>query len=363
MNKKILNAILAIVVFGFFNVTLAKTTPKEPEVPPAFVETMKVVPTLDQRKILATGSVIANPGVVIRPEMPGRVTQIFFKPGEKINAGVPIIEINPESTKAELAQAQAQLKLKQLNYERFSKLYQSRTVSKAEFDQSQADLDSAKAMVDQENAKLHQLIITAPFSGRLGINLVNLGDYVTQGQDIVSLQALDPVYVDFAVPEIDIHNVAVNQQVNITSDSIPDMQFSGNVFAIDPLVNVKTRSLNVRAVVPNKEEKLLPGTFAEVTLLYGTKEPKIKVPQTAIVSDATGNYVYKVVDNKAVKTAVGLGERDIQNIIITSGLKSGDSIVTAGQQKIAFDGAPIIDAQSAKKLNKAPQESPKNKKP
>lgn len=344
MRKKILLTIIAFSALNFVNIAFCKTAPKAaPAMPPAFVETMKVEMSNDQKKILATGSVVSNPGIVVRPEAAGRVTQIFFKPGEKITVGTPIIEINPDTVKAELAQAQAQLKLKQLNYARYSQLYQSHTVSKAEFDQSQADLDSAKAQVDQKNAQLRQLIITAPFSGRLGINLVNLGDYVTVGQDIVSLQALDPIYVDFAVPEINAHNVAVNQQVLISSDAIPNAVFNGTVFATDPLVNTKTRSLNVRAIVPNKEEKLLPGTFAEVTLLYGAKESKIKIPQTAIVSEATGNFVYKAVNNKAVKTPVTLGDRDVQNIIITDGLKVGDVIVTAGQLKIAFDGAPIID--------------------
>lgn len=341
MLKKIL---LLSVILGCIHTCLAKDK-QEQKIPPAFVETTRVTSTGNQQELSSTGNVVANPGIIVRSEIAGRITQIFFKPGEKVVAGAPLIEIYPDVIKAELAQCQADLKLKQLSYERIAKLYESHTVSKAEYDNALAALDSAKAKQEEMNAKLRQTLLTASFSGRTGINLVNLGDYVNVGQDLVSLQTLDPIYIDFSVPEMYVHQVRVNQEISVTSESSPNEIFKGTVFAIDPLADSKTRSIKIRAVVPNKEEKLLPGTFVEVTLLSGKQQQVIKIPQTAVVYDAAGDYVYKVVDGHAKKTAVVLGERDGTNISVKQGLVVGDIVVTAGQLKIATDEAAVIIKQ------------------
>jgi len=240
------------------------------------------------------------------------------------------------------------LKLKRLSYERIAELYTTHTVSKAEYDDSLAALDSAKAKVEEADARLRQTLLTASFSGKVGINLVNVGDYVNMGQDLVSLQALDPIYVDFSIPEVYVHRVHVNQEVSVTSEASPNETFKGMVFAVDPLADAKTRSIKIRAVVPNKEEKLLPGTFVEVRLLTGEQQQVIKIPQTAVVYDTTQNYVYKVIDGHAKKTVVILGERDGTNVLVKQGLSVGDVIVTAGQLKIAMDGAMVIVAQPKK---------------
>jgi len=315
---------------------------QEQKIPPAFVETARVALSGNQQDLSSTGNVVANPGIIVRSEIAGRITQIFFKPGEKVIAGAPLIEIYPDIIKAELAQNQADLKLKQLSYDRMSKLYATHTVSKAEYDNALAALDSAKAKVEEANAKLRQTLLTASFSGRVGINLVNLGDYVNMGQDLVSLQALDPIYVDFSIPEMYVHQVHVNQEISVTSESSPNEVFKGTVFAIDPLADSKTRSIKIRAIVPNKEEKLLPGTFVEVTLLTGKQQQIIKIPQTAVVYDSAGDYVYRVIDGHAKKTTLILGERDGANILVKQGLVVGDIVVTAGQLKIATDGAAVI---------------------
>lgn len=340
MLKKIL---LFAVVLSCACASFAKNKPEQ-KTPPAFVETTRVTLSGNQQNISSTGDVVANPGIIVRSEIAGRITQIFFKPGEKVVAGAPLIEIYPDVIKAELAQCQADLKLKQLSFERKAKLYETRTVSKAEYDDALAGLNSAKAKVDEANAKLRQTLLTASFSGRVGINLVNLGDYVNMGQDLVSLQALDPIYIDFSIPEMYAHQVRVNQEISVTSEASPNEIFKGTVLAIDPLADSKTRSIKIRGIVPNKEEKLLPGTFVEVTLLTGKQQQAIKIPQTAIVYDAAGNYVYKVVDGHAKKTTVILGERDGTDILVKQGLNVGDVVVIAGQLKIAMDGAMVIMA-------------------
>jgi len=335
MLKKI---ILFAVIFSINNFILAA----EQKIPPAFVETIQIAVSENQQDLFATGNVVANPGIIVRAEMAGRITKIFFKPGEKVLAGAPLIEIYPDIIKAQLAQYQADLKAKQLSYERIAKLYTTHTVAKAEYDDASTALDATKAKVAEAEARLRQTVLVASFAGRVGINLVNIGDYVNVGQDLVSLQALDPIYVDFSIPEIYVHQIQVNQVVNVTSEASPHKIFAGMIFAIDPLADVKTRSIKVRAIVPNHEEKLLPGTFVEVKLFMG-RHTVIKIPQTAIVYDATGNYVYKVIDGHAKKTKVILGERDGSNIVVKQGLNVADVVVTAGQLKIATDGAMVVE--------------------
>lgn len=341
--------ILMLVVLSFcitnsFAKDAGKKATQKSALPPVVVEVAKVSSSTIYDQLTATGTLISFPGVVVKPEIAGRVTNVYFKSGDEVQAGTPLIEIYPDIIKAQLLQSQSELKLNQLNFERYAKLYATRTVSKADYDQSKANLDSSTAKVAQMQANLGQTLIKAPFSGHLGVNLISLGQYISVGQDIVSLQSLDPIYVDFTIPEIYTSKIAVNQEVKIQSDAYPDEVFKGKVVAIDPLVNQSTRSIKVRAEIANKDKKLLPGAFAEVILFVGSAKQVIKIPQTAIIYDPNGNYVYKVIDNKAVKAMVTLGARDDKNIVIQNGLVVGDVVVTAGQLKIAQEGTPVIVA-------------------
>lgn len=341
MLKKTFIFSVLLSAISFSDITLAAQA-KKPAMPPAVVEAAIVQPTSDQQKIVATGTVTAVPGIVVRAEASGRITNIFFKPGDDVVAGAPLVEINPDPLKADLEQAQANEKLAQLNFDRYAKLYATHVVSKADYDQYSANLTSAKANVDLAKANLRETAIVAAFSGRLGLNLVNLGDYVSVGQDIVNLQSLTPIYVDFAMPEVYTSKIAAGQKVYAHSDAYPNETFEGEVSAYDPLVNATNRSINVRALIPNKEKKLLPGGFVEVTALVGSPQKVISIPQTAVVYAPEGNYVYKVVKDHAVKVPVTLGKRDQQNIIIEQGLVGGEQIVTSGQLKIAGDGSQVV---------------------
>lgn len=310
--------------------------------PPAFVETIKVQTSQKQETLTATGSLIAVPGIIIKPEIAGRVTKIFFQSGDEVTAGTPLIELYPDIIQAQLQQAQAELKLNQLNYERYAKLYKTHTISQADYDKSKADLDSSLAKVSQISANLSQTVIKAPFSGKLGINQINIGQYITSGDNIVSLEALDPIYVDFSLPETYLSKLALQQKINIKSDAFPGTEFSGKLVAIDPLIDKNTRGLKLRAEILNHDKKLLPGAFAEVSILVGNAENVIKIPQTAIIYDPNGNYVYKVIDSKVQKAIVKLGERDTSDIVILQGLNIGDEVVTAGQLKIPAPNMPVV---------------------
>jgi membrane fusion protein (multidrug efflux system) len=222
-------------------------------------------------------------------------------------------------------------------------------VSKSDYDKAQATYSSAKAKVENMQAQLRQANIVAPFSGRLGLSQINIGDYINAGQSVVNLQSLDPLRVDFSVPELYLNKAAVGQTVILQTDSYPGEKFIGKVEAIESLVNQNNRTLNIRAEVPNKDKKLLPGGFAEVTLQFVLQQQLIIIPQTSVVYDPNGNYVFKVVSGKAVKAAVTLGEMNSSNIIIKSGVKSGDVIITAGQLKI-HEGSPVVPTE--KKNNK-----------
>jgi len=311
-----------------------------PAIPPAFVDTITVQPSARQDQISVTGSLISIPGIVVKPEISGRITKINFKSGDTIAAGTPLIEINPDLIKAQLAQAQARSQLTRLQFERATKLYKTADVSKNDFDTAQANYNSARAQVEYAQAQLRQANIVAPFFGKLGLSQVNLGDYVNAGQSIVNLQLLDPLRVDFSISEAYLSKVTIGQNVLLHTDAYPNETFTGKVEAIESLINQNNRTLNVRASVPNKDGKLLPGTFAEVTLQFGEQQQLIIIPQTAVVYTPEANYVFKVVNDKAVRVAVVIGDRDSDNIVIKSGIKAGDVIVTAGQLKIR-EGSPV----------------------
>jgi membrane fusion protein (multidrug efflux system) len=337
--------VFLIVIFGFMPLALAKPAPA---VPPTFVETMTASPSTRPNQVSATGSLVSIPGIAVKPEISGRITKIYFKSGDNTTIGAPLIEINPDLIRAQLADAQAQSQLTKLQFGRFAELYKTHDVSKDDYDKAQANYVSAQAKVENMQAQLRQTNIVAPFSGKLGLCQVNLGDYVNAGQTVlVNLQSLDPLRVDFSIPETYLSKVAIGQAVLLHTDAYPNETFTGKVEAIESLINQNNRTLNIRASVPNKEEKLLPGGFAETILQFGLVQQLIIVPQTAVVYAPDGTYIFKVVDGKAKRVAVTLGERDADSVVVKSGIKAGDVIVVAGQLKL-HDGASVVVAGNKK---------------
>jgi membrane fusion protein, multidrug efflux system len=313
------------------------------ETPPAIVEAQQIKYSKSQEEITTTGTLVAIPGVTIKPEASGIIVNVYFKSGDKVKTGDPLVEIYPDIAKAELAQNEAALKLAQLNFDRYTKLYAGKATSTSDYDSARANLTTAKAKVDQSRAALSQTVVKAPFDGRVGLSQVSLGKYIKAGEDkIANLQSLDPMYVDFAIPEVYTGKIKVDQTISLKSSAYGTEIFTGKITAIDPLINESTRTLSIRAMLPNKDERLLPGSFAEISVAIGEGKDIIKVPQTAVVLDPSGNYIYRIIDGKAVKTPITTGTRDADSFVINSGLKVGDMIVTVGQLKIAQDGAPVI---------------------
>lgn len=309
--------------------------------PPTIVEVAQIKSNPYTQHITTSGSMRASKGIMVRSEVDGRITQINFSAGENVSTGTGLIQLNQDILQARLAQHKAELKLAEQDYDRKSRLYKTHTIAKSDLDTSFATLASKQALVEESAASLRQTVISAPFSGRIGLNLVNLGDYITAGQDLVSLQTVSPIDVEFSVPEVYISKFAIGNSVSCHSEAYPNQVFTGQIDAIDSAVNQKTRSITVRAKIANTDNKLLPGMFAEVTLTLSQKKPVILIPQNAVVYDETDTFVYKLMQNKAIKINVTLGDRDKQNVAILSGLNDGDVIITAGQLKLS-DGAPVI---------------------
>ncbi len=316
------------------------------------VEVIKVQSTKLAQNIIAVGSLRSDESVVIRPEVSGRVAEILFTEGARVTKGAPLVRLDASVQRAELAQADANLSLSKSKLERAIDLQKKGFISSQAKDEADNNARVAQAAYDLAAAKLTKLEVKAPFSGIVGLRLVSLGDYVKDGQDIVNLEGVDPLKVDFKVPEIFLKQVAVGQALQIGLDAFPNKIFDGRVFAINPLVDTNGRSIVIRAIVKNGEARLRPGMFARVRLLFGESQDALTVPEQTLFPIGEDQYLYKVVDGRAQRLKVEIGQRKQGQVEITQGLKAGDIVVTAGQPKLK-DGAQvkIVDAPSATRSN------------
>lgn len=323
-----------------FSVFALAKGPSDFKMPPV-VQTATVKSITWQNQATFIGSLSSLNGVTIKPEIASRITSIAFQSGQDVKKGDLLVSLDQDILQAELKSNQANLQLRQEQFKRAQELYKLHAIATADLESSRANLASAKASYDQANAQLKQAVIVAPFNGRLGLRQVSVGDYVSSGQAIINLQALDPIVVNFSVPEVYLSQLSNKSAVEVTSDAFPGQVFKGKIYAFDSTIDPQTRALAVRAEIANPEKNLLPGAFVNINLSLGTERTVIKIPETALVSSLNGLFVYKVINNKAVKTPVTVLQRDAQNAYITQGLKNGDVIVTAGQLKITGDNQPI----------------------
>ena len=312
-----------------------------PAMPPTLVTVAKVQVQPWQEIIHTIGSLAASQGITIHPEINGRVTDILFRSGQTVAKAEPLVQLNPDIIKADLALAQAQLKLSEANYQRQKTLALKQVESKAMLDKALATRNADQAKVERNQALLNQTLIRAPFAGQLGLRQVDVGDFVASGTtSIVNLQALDTLKINFTVPEMHVDDVKVGQKIQIKSDISPETTFAGKVTAYDSLIDPETRTLAVRAEMLNPDHTLLPGGFVNV-YIQTSKQQVIAIPQTAVVYAPEGHFVFTVEKNKAHKIEVVTGPRIGDKIVIRKGLKAQDTLVTAGQFKL-FEGAPVM---------------------
>lgn len=297
------------------------------------------------------GSLRAARGVDIAGEVAGVVEEIHFKSGDEAQAGELLVKLRADDDIARLHSLEATAKLAKITLERDRKQLKAEAVSQATVDNDTANLANYEAQVDEQRALVDKKFIRAPFPGRLGIRNIDLGQYLTAGTAIVTLQQLNPLYLDFTLPQQSLSQVRVKQKIEIRNDTYPNRTFDGQITAINPRVDPATRTLQIRASVPNDDSALLPGMYATASIRVGEPGQYVTVPQTAITYNPYGNTVYLVEkkgkDDKgedkltALQSFVTVGETRGDQVQILKGVKAGDIIVTSGQLKLQ-NGAGVI---------------------
>lgn len=296
------------------------------------------------QSITTVGSLRSDESIILRPEIAGRIAEIAFKEGERVTNGKVLIRLDDSVQKADLARARANLTLSRSKYERAVDLRDKGFISGQAKDEAENTLKVAQAEAELAAARLAKTEIRAPFGGVIGLRSVSVGDYVKEGQDMVNLEEIDPLKVDFRVPEIFLSQVRSGQVLQITMDALPDRTWPGQVFAINPLVDANGRAIAIRAHVPNSDGKLRPGMFARVRLLTSDMRDSLMIPEESIFPVGDDKYVYKVVDGRAQRQKVDIGQRRDGKVEILGGLAAQDSVVTAGVVKLR-DGATVRVAE------------------
>lgn len=306
-----------------------------------------------QPQIKASGTLRATQGVNVTTSLAGMVQQIYFTPGAAVTAGTVLVQLNADAEIGHLQSLQAQTALAEVTYLRDKTLYESHNVSKQTLDTDFLNLQSLHGQVAEQAATVAKKTIRAPFSGRLGINNVDLGQYINVGDVIVMLQTLDPIFVDFFVPQQALSRLKEGLPVTVTTDTFPSKKFMGKITTINPGVDPTTRNVGVEATIPNSTFELAPGMFVSVTVDSGATQRYLTLPQTAITFNPYGNIVYIIRETdkdkkgkpilKVTQRFVRTGETRGDQITILHGLNKGDMVVTSGQLKLKNDSVVTID--------------------
>jgi membrane fusion protein, multidrug efflux system len=303
-------------------------------------------------------------GADLSLEVSGVVESISFNSGDDVAEGAPLLKLRTADDVARLNSLQAMAELSDITYERDQKQFKMQAVSQATLDTDAANLKNAKAQVTQQQAIIDKKLLRAPFAGHLGIRAVDLGQYLGPGTVIVTLQALDPIYVDFFVPQQSVDQIRLNQSVTVKIDAFKDQTFVGEISAINPKVDTTNRNVQIRATLKNPDHKLLPGMYATVDIAVGSPKSYVTLPQTAITYNPYGDTVYVVegkgndADGKpqltARQTFVTVGPTRGDQVAILKGVDEGDMIVTAGQIKLHNGSVVLIDNSVTPTADAAP---------
>lgn len=295
----------------------------------------------------AVGSLRSRQSVVLRPEISGRITQLNFKDGERVRKGQLLVQFDDQLQLAQVKQSRAELSIALANHKRNQDLAAQDFISQRTVDESAANLEVSQAKLALSEATAARLKILAPFDGVTGIRTVNPGDYLKDGADIVNVEDLDAVFVDFRLPERFLTKIKKGQRALVDLDALPGRKFSALVQAIDPLIDANGRSVSVRACIDNRAMGLRPGMFARVTAVFGERERALVVPEEAIVPQGQRQFVIKVVDGTvkdskiSQRTEVQVGMRRPGRVEIIEGLSEGDVVIVAGQQRVQKDGSMV----------------------
>ena len=337
--------------------------------PASTVSAMKAGYQQWQPQLSAVGTLRAVRGVDVASEVAGLVRSIEFRSGDEVKAGQVLVQLNADSDVAQLHSLEAAAELAATIYERDKQQLAAEVISKAQVDTDAGDLKSKRALVAQQAALVEKKTIRAPFAGKLGITTVNPGQYVNAGDKLVTLQTIDPIYVDFNLPQQQLPQVQIGQKVTLAADAYKDSVFEGKVNAINPKVDTNTRNVQIEATIPNAKRQLLPGMFATVKLNSGEEQRYLTLPQTSITFNPYGDtvFVVKPSDKKddkgnAILTAqqvfVTTGPTRGDQVAILKGVEPGMEVVTSGQVKLK-NGSPVVINNTvlpANSPNPTPQE-------
>lgn len=298
------------------------------------VEAAKVAVETISRQIETIGTLRSNESVMIRPEIAGRISHISFDEGQPVRRGQLLVKLDDSTVLAQVEQARANLALSRANSERAQKLYRQGAGTERARDEAGARLQVDQAAVDLVQATLGKTEIIAPFDGIAGLRRVSVGAYVTPGQDIANIEDIDPLKVDFRVPEVHLDALRVGQSLDITADAFAGRAFTATVYAIDPLIDENGRAVALRARLPNPDRMLRPGLFVRVRLIVERIEDALLVPEEALVPQGDKVAVMRVVDGTATPTEVRTGIRRAGSVQVLEGLSAEDTVITAGHMKV-----------------------------
>ena len=292
-------------------------------------------------EVTAVGTLLAEESVIIRPEIDGRIVGLHFQEGQAVTAGTRLVSIDNSEFEAQAAAVRADLKTEEQRLVRTKELHQQNFISKDALDVQLGAVDRLKARLAEAESRMAKTVIRAPFSGTVGLRMISPGAYVKAGADVVRLESIGTIKADFRIPEQYMSKIGPSQEVVIRLDAYQGEDFRGRVYAVEPVVDERTRTVLMRARVPNKSNKLKPGMFVRVAVTLATRPDAIVVPEQALWPQGQDNFVFRVVEGKAVLTKVLIGNRQPGEVEIIQGLGPGDTVVTEGQIKLR-DGAPVM---------------------
>lgn len=361
MKRSVISILLLLLVaaggYGGWRTLRTPAQAAEPPMRPATtVSSATAVETTWPRSYGAVATLTAMQRTEVAAEVPGIIKRIEFESGQTVHKGEVLVRLDDDTDRLRLRELESQLKLDRITMKRQRELADQKFISEAALDGARSALEQIKARVAQQKSLIAKKIVRAPFDGRVGIREIDLGTYVKAGTPIVELQTLDPVYADFSLPQQYVDDLKPGYSVRFTVDSYPGRTFEGRVSAIAPGVKKATRNFDVRATLPNAEDKLRPGMFGDIEVLQPGKRDALTVPDTAITYNPYGDSVFVIEKQGGTKGNANLvakrvfvqtGEHRGTLVEITKGINAGEKVVSAGQLKL-HDGAPVrIDNQRA----------------
>ncbi len=369
MKKRILFAVFGLLVIvgllaavKFLQIGTMINKGKKYVPPPETVTATPVTAESWETTLSAVGSLTAVQGVTVAAELPGKVLAIAFSPGKEVKKGELLLSQDAVSEQAQLPGAEAQVTLARAELERAGKMLEGRIISQADHDKATAAWQLAVSQANIIRAAIAKKTIRAPFSGQLGIRQVNLGQILREGDPIVTLQSLDPLHVDFSLPQQQLARVQSGLPVRVTCDALPGLSVMGRITAMNPLVDAETRNVKLQATIDNRRNQLRPGMFVTVSVGLPVREKVLAIPATAVLYAPYADSVFIVDDDKTVKGGkvlrqqfVRLGVKRGDFVAVTSGVKAGETVVSTGVFKLRNGQTVVVDNALAPQFQQAPK--------